>query len=253
MTSGLIEYYVAGRENGFDFSSLHFFSVDTAIQASLTHPKLLYQPGEKWRYSNVNYMLLTKIVAQISGKKFSQFAKERIFEPLGMSHTLIHDDITQVIPNRSQGYNNRDADNTDWMIDNGYIPAKGTGYLQTSRNSPHHGGSGIFTTLNDWKKWIDNFETKKLGGQGFYDLMHQTMAFPHGKDNDAFGLAFGNSHGHEMVFYDGGDWGYSSFMMRFPQQKLSVVCFSNLGTGRAQDKAKQALDILLEDGIISLD
>ncbi|MCP4848783.1 MAG: beta-lactamase family protein [Verrucomicrobiaceae bacterium] len=45
------------------------------------------KPGEKYRYSDVNFILLGEIVRRISGKSLKQFAREAIFAPLGMHNT----------------------------------------------------------------------------------------------------------------------------------------------------------------------
>ncbi len=44
-------------------------------------------PGTRFRYSDINYLLLGEIVNQLSGEPLDKFATERIFEPLGMEHT----------------------------------------------------------------------------------------------------------------------------------------------------------------------
>ena len=121
MTSGINDYYYNPRQNGTDWSSLNFFNVDTAIAASLNTKELMYAPGTKWSYSNINYMLLTKVVEKVSGLSFSKFAQKKLFEPLGMNNTLVNDDIFQVIPNRVNSYNYRDQENTAWMLEEGYL------------------------------------------------------------------------------------------------------------------------------------
>ena len=253
MTSGINDYYYNERPNGNDWSSLHFFDIDTAIVASMSDGALMYPPGTQWSYSNINYMLMAKIVEKISGKSFADFARDRIFTPLGMDHTRFNDDIFEVIPNRASAYNFRDEENTGWLKEGGYLKAEKEGLLQINRNSPHYGGSGLFTSMDDLKKWLDNFETKSFGGTAFYDLMHSTMQFKHDKANDAFGLVWGDFNGHDMVWYEGGDWGVSSYMMRFPKNQLSIVCLSNLGTGKTREKVQQLMDILLADGVLQLE
>lgn len=252
MTSGINDYYYNDRENGTDWSSLNFFDIDDAIAASLGNSELMYQPGTQWSYSNINYMLLTKVVEKVSGQSFSAFSKNRLFDPLQMNNTLVNDDVFEVIPNRATGYNHRDEENTGWMLEYDYLDKIGSGYLQLYRNSPHYGGSGIYTTMDDMRKWISNFETKEFGGQEFYDLMHMTMKFEHDKTNDAFGLYFGDFNGYETVCYEGGDWGFSSFMMRFPKNGLTVVCFSNLGTGNARQKVNSVMDVMIDSGDVKL-
>jgi uncharacterized protein YbbC (DUF1343 family)/CubicO group peptidase (beta-lactamase class C family) len=60
---------------------------DTAIQLAVeevpTSP-----PGERFVYSDINFFLLGHIVQKVSGKPLPEFAKARIFEPLGMKDTM---------------------------------------------------------------------------------------------------------------------------------------------------------------------
>ena len=250
MTSGINDYYYNPREHQLDWSTLQFFNIDDAINASYSSQELMYQPGTQWSYSNINYMLLTKIVEKVSNLSFSFFLKKTLFEPLGMNSTSVNSDIFEVIPNRALGYNFRTDQETSWMIKNGYLPAKGEGFLQIHRNSSHYGGSGIYTSMEDYKKWISNFYTKKFGGAPFYNLMHQTATFSHKKDNDAFGLVIDQHDGKDIVWYEGGDWGFSSYMMRFPESETTIVCFSNLGSGNARNKTRSIYDVLIEFGIM---
>lgn len=57
--------------------------VDLALREKPIHP-----PGSRFLYSDINYILLAEIVRRTSGVPVDQFASERIFEPLGMRHTL---------------------------------------------------------------------------------------------------------------------------------------------------------------------
>lgn len=247
MTSGINDYYYNPRANGTDWSSLNFFNVDTAIVAAYSSSDLMYEPGSQWSYSNINYMLLTKVVEKVSGQSFAQFSEERIFKPLEMNATLVNDDVFTIIPNRALGYNYRDEQNTEWMIKYGYIPeGNDDSFLQINRVSAHYGGSGIYTSVDDLKKWFTNFETKEFGGDAFDSLMHMTVKFDHEKANDAFGLVHSEYEGRKMIWYEGGDWGYSTYFMRFPETGTTIICLSNLGTGRAADRARKVADILIE-------
>ncbi len=46
------------------------------------------KPGERFIYSDINFILLAEIVRRISAKPIDQFARERIFEPLGMRESM---------------------------------------------------------------------------------------------------------------------------------------------------------------------
>ncbi|SDM71665.1 serine hydrolase domain-containing protein [Allokutzneria albata] len=45
------------------------------------------KPGEKWAYSNTNYLIAGMIVNRLAGKDFREVTEERIFRPLGMAGT----------------------------------------------------------------------------------------------------------------------------------------------------------------------
>jgi CubicO group peptidase (beta-lactamase class C family) len=44
-------------------------------------------PGSRFTYSDVNYMLLGAVIEKVSGQPLDEFARRRIFEPLGMKET----------------------------------------------------------------------------------------------------------------------------------------------------------------------
>src|SRR5436309_647359 len=59
-----------------------------------------FAPGERWEYSNSGYSVLATIVERVSGISFSDFLRQRIFEPLEMSHTVAYVTGKNEIPNR---------------------------------------------------------------------------------------------------------------------------------------------------------
>ncbi|MGH7577156.1 MAG: serine hydrolase domain-containing protein [Longimicrobiales bacterium] len=229
MTSGLPEYFTLKRPAGRSWD-LDYFTVDEAIATVLRQPRLRFAPGTEWAYSNINYMLLAEIVERVSGGSFAEFARREIFEPLGMVSSHFNDDLGIVVPNRVTGYNVRESGE----------------YQQEIRRSPHFGGSGLFTTVEDLVRWDRSFETHALGGPELTALVLSTMKFEHDKANDAFGLVWGSYRGLRTIWYEGGDVGFSSYMVRLPDERLTVIVLSNLGTGRAGDHAGQILDVLLD-------
>lgn len=244
-TSGIIDYYKLPRPDGKTWITFNYFDIDYCIKTSLAQDTLAFKPGDKWDYCNVNFMLLTKIVEKVSGQSFSEFSKKRLFEPLGMTHTLVNDDITTIITNRVTPYNKRTKEYVDaYRKESIYVRYEGD-WIQHPRNSPTYGGSGVVTTVNDLIKWSENFFSKKFGGQQFYDLMHKTIKFNHDMDNQAFGLYFGKYKSRTYVAWDGGDFGISSQLIRFPDSKIAIIVLSNLGTGGAADKANKIADVLI--------
>ncbi|HXM40496.1 MAG TPA: serine hydrolase domain-containing protein [Bryobacteraceae bacterium] len=245
MTSGLHEYTDEPRINGAPWMTFYYFTRDEAIAAALKPDQLEFAPGTKWAYRNLNYMLLTKIVEAASHESFAAFMHDRVFVPLGMSHSEINDDSTEVIPHRATGYALRsDPRVLKELAQVGVVIKPGDGWARLVRVAPHFGGSGVFTTLNDLLLWDRNWYAGTLAGPQFTELMNKRLKFEHDKDNDAMGLVWRSSYGHPMLDYSGGDTDSSTYMARFPEQHFTIVCLSNMPLGDAEGKAHAVLELL---------
>lgn len=44
-------------------------------------------PGERWSYSNTNYIILGLLIERVTGRPYAQEISRRILSPLGMQHT----------------------------------------------------------------------------------------------------------------------------------------------------------------------
>ena len=51
-----------------------------------------FSPGTRFLYCNGGYLLLSLLIERVSEKPLAQFLQERIFQPLGMSHTCFEPD-----------------------------------------------------------------------------------------------------------------------------------------------------------------
>jgi hypothetical protein len=80
--------------------------------------------------------------------------------------------------------------------------------------------------------------------------MHTTLTFKHDRDNQAFGLYTGSYKDRKIVAWEGGEYGISTQILRFPDQSVSIIVLSNLGSGRAFQKANALADILIDEGIL---
>jgi len=229
MTSGLPEYFRLGRPGGRDWLLDHF-TVDDALAAVFAQPALEFEPGSRWAYSNTNYQLLAEIVERVAGVPFDEFMEREIFGPLGLRDTHVDVDLGRIVPRRATGYNRLDD---------------GDGYRREIRRSPHYGGSGVFSTVSDLARWDRSLRDHRLAGPELTQLLLSTRRFDHDKSNDAFGLVWGELDGHRTLWYEGGDLGFSSYMVRLPDDDLTVIVLSNLGTGRAAERARAVLKVLL--------
>jgi CubicO group peptidase (beta-lactamase class C family) len=229
MTSGLPEYHGLARPGGRDWS-MDYFSTSDAIASVFSQDALEFAPGSRWSYRNTNYQLIAEVVKRVSGVRFAEFSRREIFAPLGMTATHVNDDVARVVPERVTGYNRT---------------TEGA-YRREIRRSPHYGGSGVFSSIEDLARWVKSLRDHSLGGPALTELLLSTRRFDHAKVNDAFGLVWGEFEGHRTLWYEGGDAGFSAYMVRLPDDDLSVIVLSNLGTGNAAGRAGRVLRLLVE-------
>jgi uncharacterized protein YbbC (DUF1343 family) len=117
---------------------------ETGIQKAL-HAKPIAPPGARFIYSDINFELLGEIVHRLSGETLDKFAKENIFEPLGM-----HD--TGYLP--SPSLRARIAP-TEIDPDTG-LPFRGVVHDPTARYMGGVAGhAGVFSTGDDLAKYAE--------------------------------------------------------------------------------------------------
>ena len=56
-----------------------------------------FAPGAQWAYSNSGYVLLGAVIEKVSGMGYGEFVQQRIFTPLGMTHSS-YDSTAQIVP-----------------------------------------------------------------------------------------------------------------------------------------------------------
>ena len=55
-----------------------------------------FEPGTGWGYSNPGYMLLKRILEEVSGRSYRELVAERIVRPLGLSMTFVAESISDL-------------------------------------------------------------------------------------------------------------------------------------------------------------
>jgi CubicO group peptidase (beta-lactamase class C family) len=211
-----------------------YTTTDDVFRLLTSQRELNYPPGEEHLYVNSGYVLLAKICERVSGQSFTEFSKRRIFDPLGMTHSFIHDSVFMIIPGRAQGYYD---DQTGWF------------------NAPLTdcvvGPTNVYTTVEDLTLWDENFYSGQVGGQAVIEQMHQPGRLNDGSELDyAFGLMVGPTHAHrgwQVVEHGGGQGGYGAWMLRFPELHFSVVVLFNHFLWEMRDYAVKVADLFLED------
>ncbi len=233
-TSGVREYLTLVELMGKAEGSGYVYTPKELVRTLSRQKELNFKPGDEYSYSNSGYFLLSEIVNRVSGLETSAFAKKYIFDPLGMNNTHFHDDPNMIVKNRAYGYS----------------PKKEGGYRLDILRLKVIGDLGVFTTVEDFLKWDQNFYENKLG-DGTQNLIN--MMQTRGKLNNgeaipyALGLNISHYGGLRIVSHGGSAVGYQADYMQFPDQRFSVVILSNLSNFRTGRIARKIADLYLAD------
>lgn len=183
---------------------------DDALQMITRQQALNFAPGDEHLYSNSGYFLLSLIVERVTGRSLREEGRDRIFVPLGMSHTEYLGSYSDVIPNRAIGYE----------------PA-GSGFRADMPRWLQLGDGAVLTTVEDLQYWDENFRSMQIGGAAMQAALHTRGLLTNGDTlSYALGLMHGEHRGLRTVFH-GGSWGgYVAEFLRFPEQRygVSVLC-----------------------------
>ena len=178
---------------------------------------LLYKPGTDHHYDNTGYILLGLVVEEVTGQDFAEALVERVLDPLDMADTMMND-LRAVVPNRAAGYvaGEEAPENRDW-----YAPSRAWS------------AGALLSTVTDLMKW-----EAALHGHGHLppqviDLMRAPVELPakavrsgaqHGISHGWF---FPYVDGHPAMGHSGGILGFSSIMLRFLKENVTVAMLFN--------------------------
>ncbi|WP_271619494.1 serine hydrolase [Bradyrhizobium sp. CCBAU 51745] len=205
---------------------------DDVARLLFQQTELNFTPGDQFLYSNSGYTLLAMVVKQVSGQALPEFVKERIFEPLGMSHTHFQDKYGTIVKDRAYSY----ARQPDGQYQ----------YIALTYSTV--GPSSLFSTVGDLARWDENFYTGDVGGLTLLAEMQQKGKLNDGKEiNYASGLSVGKYRGLRTVEHAGGDAAYRTNILRFPDQHFSVVILANAGDLNPTALSFRIADIYLKE------
>jgi CubicO group peptidase (beta-lactamase class C family) len=195
----------------FDFR--RDYTEDALVKRAAAIP-LAFAPGTKWSYSNIGYLLLGALIHRVTGEFYGDFLKTKIFEPLGMATTRIISEA-DIVTNRAAGYRlvNGELKNQDWVSPTLNTTADGSLYL----------------SVLDLAKWDAALYSERILRRASLERMWTPVSLNSGKTHPyGFGFALGAVRGHRIVEH-GGSWqGFRSAIVRFPDDRLTVVLLANL-------------------------
>jgi CubicO group peptidase (beta-lactamase class C family) len=209
-TSGLVDYEdVMPPDDGRQITDAGVLRL-LAMQDSTVFP-----PGSAYRYSNSGYAVLAQIVEVVSGEPFGRFLDERVFTPLGMTHTVAHVEGVTTVAERAYGYSR--APDGAWIR------------TDQSPTSAVLGDGGIYTSLDDLDRWLAVVE----GRDALLPAALAAAMFAPQAPTDAPGTSYGygwfldRADGRRRYRHEGSTIGFRNAVQRFPDEDLTVVLLTN--------------------------
>lgn len=197
------------RQENFDEKDPYKHYTKDLLVAYLSKLKLKTVPGTVSEYSNTGMALLGVILTGVYGKSYEALVKEKIAGPLQMAHTVEELPAAE-LSDFCTGYDEKGRETPYWHF--GDMPACG----------------GLRSTMHDMMLYLKaNVEEKDPAIR----LSHATT-FQNGKYN-SLGMAWHKQQslsGDELLWHNGGTYGFSSFIGLFKEKNCGVIVLSNSGS-----------------------
>lgn len=163
---------------------------------------LLFTPGTKFAYSNINYILLSYVVEAVSGQSYESFIRQNIFEPLGMTHS---------------GFLNEVPDHPNWGLTYDNL------YPGCTLGDQAQGCGDIVTTAADMDIWMNALQSGEVVCMESFREM-TTNHNPESAHRYGYGLSGTSRDGW---CHGGNNWGYSSYMYFSEKHGFNLYLVTN--------------------------
>jgi CubicO group peptidase (beta-lactamase class C family) len=202
-TSGIPSY--TGMPGVMDNKALEV-SVDDLLAIFKDEP-LDFEPGEKYVYSNSNYVVLGAVIEKITGKTYEEYLQENIFGPLGMKNSG-YDHRDKIIMHRAAGYS---EDEDGELINAEFV----------HMSTPYAAGA-LYSTVGDMFIWDQALYSDKVLKKSSLEKMFTPV-----KDNYGYGWVIDQPYGHKHIWHNGGIFGFVTNIGRWVDDRVCIVVFSN--------------------------
>ncbi|MEP6635437.1 MAG: serine hydrolase [Acidobacteriota bacterium] len=216
---------------GFNEVSRDPYSVEEFVK-KYTSNDLEFEPGSKFSYSNSGYFILGAIIEKVTGQRYEQVLKERILDPLGMKNSG-YDHYANILERRAAGYQ---------KTPDGYVNAP---YLDMSL--PFAAGA-IYSTVDDLYLWDQALYTDRVLSAHSKDLMFKPFLSDYAYGWNVTNASYGTGTERTLqIRHDGGINGFSTIIVRFPEQKHLIVLLDNTAQGRSLEQLYREITNVLYD------
>lgn len=193
---------------------------------------LNFPPGDRYRYSNSGYFLLSEILERATGRTLREFARQELLDPVGMRHSRFHDDADEVVRYRATAYSPSGA---GFRMDHWWRFAQ-------------VGSGGLYSSVEDMALWAAALDEDRVGPPGFAASLLERGILNGGDTLDyAFGVSVGELRGLRTISHGGALAGFRTFVGRFPDEGVAVIVLCNRSDGDPDGRARAVAELVLGD------
>ena len=199
---------------------------ENAAWANVQKKPMEFAPGEKFSYNQTNYLLVGKIIDQLSGQPFATFIQERQLNVVGMPRTTLGDSH-DVLPNSTRGYTYSKVVNGEWQRS-----SKPLNLFEVYGPSVRT-ASGMSSTAEEMAHWLVALQQGKLLQPASLPVLWTPGLLNNGRPQGFNRLQNGYALGwptvarpeHRAVAPTGGG---RSALFVYPEDDLAIVVLTNL-------------------------
>lgn len=259
MRSGLYNYTNAPElAASIDRDPARIWTPAELLAIAFAHPPN-FAPGKEFEYSNTNYALLGLVIEKVDGSSLAAAMQRRLFEPLGMRHTLLPASTsTSIAEPYSHGYL-YGSSSVALYGDPPYTPqqiaaAKAGTLLPTDYTGVNHSfaaaAGGVVSTASDLATWIRALvEGQVLDAD--YQRRWRESPQPEDPGRPATKYGYGISRlswGSNTIYFHGGETaGYNSKISHDPSSGMTLVVWTNLAVSLDEQQTANTLWVRVLD------
>lgn len=196
-----------------------------------TNPSPVFEAGKNWEYSNTAYLVLALLVEKVSGKEFSSYAQENVFQKAGMENTTFFNLAKPVeIKERAFCYDKDSLGN--WQKIDGFFM---NGVL---------GDGAVYTSINDFHKYDNALQKQTIVSEDMHKLIFKpsSMALPENAyqfnflNNDKERYAVGWFVTKKIALHTGSWNGTRTIVVKEFERPLTIAIFLNFASSDTRTK-----------------
>lgn len=211
-------------------------SLEQALQLMYRQKETNFVPGTAYSYSNGGYLLLGEVIARAAGMPFHAYARQAIFDPLGMKGSVF------IAGKPAPG-----------TVTNGYVP-EDLGWKPSNAFPSFSGSGGMITTVNDLARYDHDLA---VGHKVWTPAVTRTMLTagnfttggpvisPHFDSMPyAGGLVVGTRRGKPFLYHLGSFESFRTGYARLPERDLGVAILCNRSDALPLRRIDAMLDVV---------